>query len=165
MVQKAYKNTKTHQQFNMKIFNNYENKGVSYTLNKGWDNATGEYVVLLGSDDWFVTSEFIKVMNQLNGEDLVYFNLEINNGTIFRLTDETKFNYCSSVKFMKRSFVGNLRNCEQKRVGEDMLFFQELQDKNPIEKFTNITAKRYDFPRENSLSDLKAKGAFKKDEL
>ena len=46
-----------------------------------------------------------------------------------------------------------------------MFFFQALQDKNPTEKFTDIIAKRYNYPRENSLSDLRVKGVFKNNEL
>ena len=139
------------------IINNWENKGVAYSVNKGYDYAEGEYVVLLGSDDYFYTDKFEEIMKELDGTDLIYFNLEINDGSIWRLTPENKTGLCGSVKFMKRSFIGDTRCPEDKRQGEDWYFYQELLKKNPTEKFTDITVKHYNYPRENSLTDLAIK--------
>lgn len=130
---------------------NKENKGVAYTVNKGLDNATGEYIVLLGSDDYFYTEQFEKCINMINNEDLIYFNLQTNDGTIFKVNNDTKYGYCGSVKFMKRSFIDNIRNIDVK-YGEDYYFFRELMKKKPKEKFTNLVVKHYNYPRENSLS-------------
>lgn len=144
-----------HEDFiNLRIFSNKENRGVAYTVNKGYDNAKGEYIVLLGSDDYFYTNKFEEIMKLLDGTDLVYFNLQVNNGDVWRLTPENKTGYCGSVKFMKRSFVEDTRCPEDKRQGEDWFFYQELLKKNPTEKFTDITVKHYNYPRENSLTDL-----------
>lgn len=129
---------------------NQENKGVAGAVNAGLDAATGEYVVLLGSDDWFDTEEFEKAMAELDGTDLVYFNLKTNNGTIFRLSEETKKLYAGSVKFMRREFIGDTRNPESKKAGEDWYFYDELLKKNPTEKFTNLVVKHYNYPREGS---------------
>lgn len=133
---------------------NKENKGVSYTLNRGYDVAKGEYIVLLGSDDYFYTDKFEEVMQQLDGTDLVYFNLQINNGDVWRLTPDNKKLWVGSVKFMRRDFVGNTRCFENQKVGEDWFFYQELLSKNPTEIFTNITAKHYNFPRIGSLTNI-----------
>jgi glycosyltransferase involved in cell wall biosynthesis len=143
---------------NLILLYNQTNMGVAYTVNKGYDNAKGEYVVLLGSDDYFITEEFNRALNKLDGTDLIYFNLQINNGDIFELTEETKRKYCGSVKFMRREFIGNTRCPEDKKAGEDWYFYEELLKKNPTEKFTGITLKRYNFPRINSLSYLAVKG-------
>lgn len=148
---------------NIVLLYNEENKGVAYTVNKGYDNANGEYIVLLGSDDYFYKDKFEEALKELDGTDLVYFNLQINNGDIFRLTPESKTGYCGSVKFMKRDFIGDTR-CPNKRAGEDYDFYQELLKKNPTEKFTDITVKHYNFPRENSLFDLMVKGKLKEGE-
>lgn len=146
-----------------RLYINEENKGVGYTVNRGIDNAKGEYVVLLGSDDYFYTDKFEEALKELDGTDLVYFNLQINNGDIFRLTPESKIGFCGSVKFMKRDFIGDTR-CPNKRAGEDYDFYQELLKKNPTEKFTDITAKHYNYPREGSLYDLMVKGKLKEGE-
>lgn len=145
---------------NIKLLQNEENKGVGYTVNKGYDNATGEYIVLLGSDDYFYTEEFKKALKELDGTDLIYFNLKTNNGDIFRLTPENKTGYCGSTKFMRRDFIGDTR-CPDKRAGEDYDFYQKLLKKKPTEKFTDLTIKHYNFPRENSLYDLMVKGKIK----
>lgn len=137
---------------------NEENKGVAYTVNKGYDNSEGEYVVLLGSDDYFYTEAFEEAINELDGTDLVYFNLQINNGEVWKLTPQNKTGLCGSVKFMRRDFIGNTRCPEDKKSGEDLYFYEELLAKNPTEKFTDITLKHYNYPRENSLTDLAKRG-------
>lgn len=143
---------------NFILLYNEENKGVAYTVNKGYNVAIGDYVVLLGSDDYFYTDKFNEIIKQLDGTDLVYFNLEINSGEVWRITEENKNFYCGSVKFMRNRFIGDTRCPENKRQGEDRVFYEELLKKNPTEKFTDITVKHYNFPRNNSLTDLFFKG-------
>ena len=143
---------------NLILLYNEENKGVGYTVNRGYNNAKGEYITLLGSDDYFNTEEFEKILDKLDGTDMVYYDLQINDGTIFHLSPETKQKYCGSTKFIKKAFLGNTRNPER-RVREDFFFYQELIKKNPTEKFTGMVVKNYNFPREGSLTDLACKGA------
>lgn len=143
---------------NFILLYNEENKGVAYTVNRGYDVANGEYVVLLGSDDYFITIEFIKALSCLNGRDLVYFNLEVNNGDIWRLNPDTKLGYCGSVKFMRRAFIGDTRNPEDKKAGEDYYFYNQLLAKNPTEIFTNLVVKHYIYPRQGSLTNLSIEG-------
>lgn len=128
-----------------------ENMGVGAAVNEGLDLSDGEYIVLLGADDYFTTDKFEQVMDELDGTDLVYFDLQINDGSLFKLTPETKYKYCGSTKFMRREFVGDTRNPE-KRYREDWDFFQELMKKNPTEKFTHKVIKHYNYPREGSLT-------------
>lgn len=132
------------------ILNNETNRGVGYTVNRGYDIAQGEYIVLLGSDDYFITEEFNKIYPYLNGTDLVYFNLRINDLTVWRVNEVSSRGYVGSVKFMRREFIGDTR-CPDKRQAEDFDFFQELLKKNPTEFFTDLTIKHYNFPREGSL--------------
>lgn len=142
---------------NLVVLYNEKNKGVGYTVNRIYDNAKGEYITLLGSDDHFNTEEFEKIMKELDGTDMVYYDLQINDGTIFHLSQETKQKYCGSTKFIKKAFLGNTRNPER-RAREDFFFYQELLKKNPTEKFTGLVVKHYNFPREGSLTDLACKG-------
>lgn len=143
---------------NLIVLYNGENKGVAYTVNKGYDLAKGEYVVLLGSDDYFYTEKFEEIIKELDGTDLVYFNLQVNNGDVWRLTPESKNGLCGSVKFMRRAFIGNTRCDENRRQAEDLYFYKELLEKKPTEKFTDITLKKYNYPRANSLTDLAKRG-------
>ena len=125
---------------------NEENKGVGYTVNKGYDNAKGDYIVLLGSDDYFYKDEFEKILSELDGADLIYFNLKSNDDFIWDLNEENKYTYCGSTKFIRREFLGDTRNPEI-RVKEDKYFYEELLKKNPMEKFTHKVIKHYNYPR------------------
>lgn len=142
---------KNKQQRHITLLRNKKNRGVGYTLNRGLDIAKGRYVVLLGGDDYFYTSALETVLRVAKGQDLVYFNLKTNNGNVFRLSPKTKELYCGSVKLMRRDFIGNTRNPEI-RTGEDWYFFKDLQSKKPVEIYSGITAKHYNYPRQNSLS-------------
>ena len=142
---------------NFIVLHNRKNMGVGYTVNRGLDIADGEYIVLLGSDDYFYTDEFLKAMEQLDGTDLVYFDLKINDGTIFKLTEESKRNLCGSTKFMRKEFVGDTRNPDI-RQGEDWYFYDELLKKNPTERFTNLIVKHYNYPRKGSLTYIAVHG-------
>ena len=143
---------------NFVLLYNDENMGVAYTVNKGYDNASGEYVVLLGSDDYFYTNKFEQALKELDGTDLIYFNLQINDGTVWRISEQNKDFYCGSVKFMRKEFIGDTRCPAEKRQAEDRVFYNELLKKKPTEKFTDITLKHYNFPRQNSLTDLFFRG-------
>lgn len=145
-------------ELNLILLYNKSNKGVAYTVNKGYDVAKGDYVVLLGSDDYFITEEFIKALELLDGTDLVYFNLRINDGTTWRLKPTNKKLLSGSVKFMRREFIGDTRNPEDKKAGEDYYFYQSLLKKKPTEFFSDLTIKHYNYPRVGSLTNLSSKG-------
>lgn len=139
----------------IKLQENYfilgENKGVSNAVNIGIEESCGEYIVLLGSDDYFLPN-LEKVIELINGEDLIYFNLQINDGSIWRINKENRTGYCGSVKLMRSEFIRGIKNDVNLKYGEDYYFFKEVLKRNPAEKFTGITAKHYNFPREGSLS-------------
>lgn len=138
------------------ISSNKTNRGVGYTVNRGYDNATGEYVIALGSDDYFYTDRFEQMMEYLDGTDMVYYNLEVNDGSIWDVNPDTKVHLCGSTKFMRREFLGDTR-CSDKRVAEDYDLYIALLKKNPTERFTGIPMKHYNFPREGSLMYLNSK--------
>ena len=132
-----------HSNKNIVVLHNEKNMGVAYTVNKGLDVATGEYIVLLGSDgDYFVRLE--NAMEYLDS-DLVYFRFEINDGSFMDGRE-------GSSKFMRREFIGDTRvpllvNCE------DNAFYRLLLEKRPTERHLceAIMFKHYNYPREGSL--------------
>ena len=139
------KNYQMNSKKNIVVLSNGTNKGVAYSVNRGLDVATGEYIVLLGSDgDYFVNLGI--GMEYIDGSDLIYFNLQVNSGEFWDVVQ-------GSCKFMRREFIGDTRvplliNCE------DNAFFSLLRRKNPIEKHLgrDIMYKHYNYPREGSLA-------------
>lgn len=76
------------------IIKKYENAGIDYwvsepdsgiynAMNKGVRQAKGEYVLFINSGDTIHPDADIKsIMNQLTGEDIIYYNLEITDSTV-----------------------------------------------------------------------------------
>lgn len=147
-----------HPQQYINIIHNEENKGLGYVKNIAYTKAEGEYIGELDSDDYVYTDKFNEVINQLDGSDIVYYNLQVNSGEIMILQAENKNNLCAGInKFMKKNLIGDTK-CLEVRAGEDYPFNLEIQNKPHTDKFTNITAYHYNFPREGSLFDQLSKG-------
>lgn len=128
-----------------------ENAGVAKTMNYAFDMAKGEYIVSLSSDDYFI-KDFRLFMKYLDGKnDLIYFDLQINNGEIWHLDNESKHRYVGAVKFIRREFLGDTRIPELKW-HEDVPFSEQLYAKNPKEVFTGIILKHYNYPHKGSLT-------------
>lgn len=143
------------------IWGRLQNQGVAKSMNLGFDLAKGEYIVSLSDDDYYLTN-FDQFMSYLDGKnDLVYFDLEINDGTIFHVDEKSKHEYVGAVKFMRREFLGDTRIPDLK-FREDYPFSNQLYDKNPKEVFTGIVLKHYNFPHEGSLT-WQACNGFKED--
>lgn len=143
------------------ILENKENMGVGYTFNKGLDSAKGTYVLRIDSDDYMYSNVFNYIVdNELDGTDMVYYNLEINSGKLIELNKNTRKNHCGTVKFIRNEFIGSTR-CPNIRTAEDKHFNDSLLAKRPTEKFTNKTLIHYNYPREGSLYDLTLKGILK----
>lgn len=128
-----------------------KNRGVATTMNLGFNLAQGEYIVSLSSDDYYIDN-FDKFKPYLDGvNDLIYFDLQTNDGEIWHLNEQSKDVYVGAVKFIRREFLGDTRVPDMKW-HEDKPFSYELYEKNPKEVFTGILLKHYDWPREGSLS-------------
>lgn len=129
-----------------------DNKGVASAMNLGFSLAEGDYIVSLSSDDYYLTG-FFEFEDYLDGKnDLVYFDLEVNDGSVWHLDETSKNEFVGAVKFIRREFLGDTREPVDRKYKEDLPFFAELQAKNPKEVFTGVVLKHYDFPHEGSLS-------------
>lgn len=127
------------------------NWGVAHAMNLGFIMAEGEYIVSLSDDDYYI-KDFSEFGPYLDGKnDLVYFDLEINDGTVFHVDEKSKNEYVGAVKFIRREFLGSTRIPDLK-YREDVPFSQALYAKNPKEVFTGIVLKHYNFPHEGSLT-------------
>lgn len=127
------------------------NKGVASAMNLGFNLARGEYIVSLSSDDYYIT-DFEAFRPYLNGKnDLIYFDLEVNDGSVWHLNNKSKLEFVGAVRFIRREFLGDTRipNFKYK---EDKPFAGLLFAKHPKEVFTGIVLKHYNWPRIGSLS-------------
>ena len=152
---------KAHKDIKIRVLWNKENKGLGYTKNKLYDNAKGEYVYELDSDDYLLTDEYNSAVNLLDGTDLVFVNLQVNSGEILFLNEQTKTMWVGGAsKFIRREFLGDVR-CDEVRVFEDVSLNKAIMDKPHTEKYTGKVVYHYNWPREGSLCWLASKGLIK----
>ena len=136
-----------------------ENRGIGYARNVALKACIGEYVGTLDSDDFFYTSKYEQIIGLLDGTDIVYLNIQRNDGVIYYLNESTNRLYCAfHTKCVKRSLFDGLEFKEEHKIAEDWFMNEDLLAKNPTMKFTNITAYHYNWPREGSLCWLASKG-------
>lgn len=133
---------------NLVLLYNENNKGVAYTVNRGYNLASGEYILLLGSDDYLYKEGLEKAMAELDGTDFIFFQTTNNTGMV-ELNDHNK---CGSFKFMRKEFIKNYRNDEFRLAGEDYHLWNKMIKDNPTIKELNIVVKHYNYPREGSLN-------------
>lgn len=159
-VLRKYK--KDNPELNLSVFLNRENKGYAGTFNKLVDKVSGEYFACLGSDDYLYTEEWEGVIDQLDGTDIVCFDCQINDGSVFKATEESKIELCGQgLRFYRTESLGDIKMDAQKRAGADYQYNLACIESGATHKFTGIVALHYNFPREGSLSYLIRAGEIK----
>lgn len=152
---------KAHQDLYIRLLWNKENKGLGYTKNKLYDNARGDYVYELDSDDYLLTEAYSRAVDMLDGTDLVFVNLEVNSGDLLYLNEQTKTMWVGGAsKFVRREFMGDIR-CDEVRVYEDVSYNKAIMEKPHTEKYTDLLVYHYNHPREGSLCWLGIRGLIK----
>lgn len=143
---------------NVRIITNPVNIGLGLTKNVGYDNARGEYIHQLDSDDYLITNQYLRAIKQIDGSDMIYLALRTNSCAVWDVTEDNKMYLCGgTLRFIKRSFLGDHR-CPDVRAEEDLALNNELQQIPHTEKYTHIVCYHYNFPRKGSLCDLKNRG-------
>ena len=146
------------------ILANEKNCGVSYSRNRGIEASAASYVMFLDSDDYLITDEFIKFLDKIDESfDMIYYNLEINNGNLIKVNENTRETYCGTTKCIKKDFIEESRFPVGIDMAEDKMFNDELLKRKPKELFTDITACHYNHPRIGSLFWTGTQGETKED--
>lgn len=153
----AYRDS--HPELNLRVLHDEVNHGAFYNANRLLEAATGEYIHFLDGDDYLYTSVYNGAIDQINGEDCVYINLQINNGMVFALSDGNRRGFCApSTKFVRRAFAEGIRFPEDRKNDGDWFYNEELLARNPVSKYTGLIAYHYNHPREGSIYDRLSKG-------
>ena len=157
-----------HPELNLKVYSNGKNLGVAATANKLLAAAKGEFFHFLMSDDTVLTDNYNTLIDQLYSfcGDIVAMDLLVNNGDVWHL-DETKDEaWCAQAcRFIRRSIVDGIKYPEKVKAGEDWFFHKEMMERNPKVEYSGVCAYRYNFPREGSLMNLRARGLIADEDL
>lgn len=139
----------------IKVFHK-KNGGVSSARNVGLDNANGEWIVFIDSDD-AINNQYLSVTKKAT-VDLILTGCDYYGATYIKdkikITDSTLShfyeNYLQTLqmrvpwaKFYKRSLIENLRFNESYKVGEDTLFVLSYLRRVKSMSVTNNTSYIY----------------------
>lgn len=148
LVLKFWQNT----ELNMRVVHHKVNKGLSTAINTALDMAQGEYVYQFDSDDYLITEEWEKALDQLDGTDMVYVNGINDDGFKYVKYDESNHNWCAAwFYFIRKEFLGDERRVNNV-YGGDYEMYIKLINKPHTKKFTGLFAYHYNYPREGSIT-------------
>jgi len=135
----------------MRIIACDENQGISYANNIGLDSCKGEYFYLIDADDYLYTEEFEKVLNELDGTDIIYVKARTNENAVL-CPNEKNHNLCAGwFKIIRTEFMEGYRrkiNC----YGGDYEMWLALITKPHTHKYTDYLVYHYNYPREGSVT-------------
>ena len=112
------------------------------------------------SDDYVQTRPYNKLIDRLDGKvDVLCFDLQINDGHVWPVCEETNHIHCAQVlRFIRRDFVKDLRWREDLKAASDYYYNEEMLKRNPVIVYSHKVVYMYNYPRHGSLVDLRARG-------
>ena len=126
------------------------NKGCGYGKNLMYTLATGDYIVTLDSDDYFLP-KINKILDIIatHKEDVIYYGNEVNSGELWTNTDrKATWSYFVKNKFLKDHNLNYDPNA--RRAGDEYLM-NEMIKFNPSIIRLEIVGYHYNYPRKGSI--------------
>lgn len=114
-----------------------ENGGASSARNTGLDNATGDYIAFIDSDDLVPEYYVQRLIEKADNEDFDFCYLSWKtiglgwqaNVKLNHISDEfPPFNLCVWNRIYKRSMIGNVRFNKKKLIAEDAEFIRKVKE-------------------------------------
>ena len=113
----------------IKIIHLKENSGnASKPLNIGLDNAKGEYITFIDSDD-MIAEDYIKTIMPRLKYDIIFISWRTPKKPIIIVLRPPKWNCAVWCRIYKREIIGNIRFDENLKIAEDWKFNQEIKYK------------------------------------
>ena len=137
---------------------NYHQDG--QTRNFGLSKATGEYVLWMDDDDWFLHEYVFEMLDSVigrNDEDVLFFDFIWRGKGYAHQTKDQIFIACWC-KCFRREFITDCRFSDEKYIS-DVAFHKAVLSKKPRAVFWNMPLYYYNFMRKGSMSrELKDMG-------
>lgn len=143
-----------------------DNGGASAARNTGLDNAIGEYISFIDSDDLISDNYIETILNKIKEEHFDYMFLSWdsfggwNTTTILKSVDDEfpDWNLCVWNRVYKRELIGNIRFNIKKLIAEDAQFIRAVQTNCKKKSFTDKILYHYRSNTPNSLTKRFANG-------
>lgn len=143
-----------------------DNGGASAARNTGLDNAIGEYISFIDSDDLISDNYIETILNKIKEERFDYMFLSWdsfggwNTATILKSVDDEfpDWNLCVWNRVYKRELIGDIRFNIKKLIAEDAQFIRAVQINCKKKSFTDKILYHYRSNTPNSLTKRFANG-------
>ena len=143
-----------------------DNGGASAARNTGLDNAIGEYISFIDSDDLISDNYIETILNKIKEEHFDYMFLSWdsfggwNTTTILKSVDDEfpDWNLCVWNRVYKRELIGDIRFNIKKLIAEDAQFIRAVQTNCKKKSFTDKILYHYRSNTPNSLTKRFANG-------
>lgn len=130
------------------IYTYDKNMGIGFATNIGIKASKGEYITGLDIDDCFITDKFNDCLNLINLKaDIYSFPYLRKDGRMWPVRATVGL----PSKWIKKSFIGDIKWRTDIRHAVDYHFLTELRNKNPNEVFLDKFYYKYNYPREGSM--------------
>lgn len=148
-----------HPEINLRVYSNGKNLGLYATMNLLLADAKGEYFHQHNSDDYVDTQVYSELIDMLDGMDVLTMDLRINDGAVWPVNESTNRIHCAqAIRFIRKEFVDGLKFNEQMKAAADWYYNEDMIKRNPKIVYSGKVAYMYNYPREGSLVNLRARG-------